>query len=218
MKGIKRVIIVLSLFGLTWWGLQVSGVSHSVAIKKSLSTFPDQLGTYFLSDTYRSSAAVVELLGVDDYIQYNYHQRTGHNINLYVGYYGAVGVDGAYHSPKNCMPGSGWGIDTIEEISIPFKSATDKKVNVTQMIIRHGAQQQLVLYWFQNRGRIIASEYWEKVYLIFDALTKQRRDGTFVRIITSTSKESFDKDQLETVAFAEIVMAELEGYLPGAEL
>ena len=218
MKGIGRVIIVLFLFGLTWWGLQVSGVSHSVAIKKSLSTFPEQVGTYYLSDTYRSSAAVVELLGVDDYIQYNYHQRSGHNINLYVGFYSAVGVDGAYHSPQNCMPGSGWGIDSVGEISIPFKSAPGNKANVTRMIIRNGAQKQLVLYWFQNRGRIIASEYWEKFYLIFDALTKQRRDGTFVRIITNTSNENFKEDERETVAFAEIVMAELEDYLPGAEL
>lgn len=218
MNGVGRVVIVLFLFGLTWWGLQTTGTSHSVPIVKSLSTFPEQLGEYVLSDSYRSSAAVVELLGVDDYIQYNYHKQSGQNINLYVGYYGAVGVDGAYHSPKNCLPGSGWGIDSVEEVGISHKSARNPQVRISKMVIRNGAQYQLVLYWFQNRGRVIASEYWEKFYLIYDAISEKRRDGTFVRIITTTTAENMAAAEDETKAFAEVVMAELDNYLPGADL
>ncbi len=40
---------------------------------------------------------------------------------------------------------------------------------VSEMLIRSGPNYQVVLYWYQNKGRIIASEYWEKIYLVLDA-------------------------------------------------
>ena len=139
-------------------------------------------------------------------------------INLYVGYYTALGVDGGYHSPKNCLPGGGWGIDSVKEIRLPVGIEGQNQSTVTEMIIRQGDDYQIVLYWYQNRGRIISSEYWDKISLVLDALFKGRRDGSFVRIIVPVHGGDIKDAEYQERQFAEKVMTELQNYLPGAHL
>ena len=213
-----RFIVVLLLFVATWFVLQGSSGVTMVEIKKKLSAIPTNIGDFRLAETFQSSADVLELLGVDDYIQYNYLNESQERINLYAGYYQAVGVTGSYHSPKNCLPGGGWGIDSIEEVTLNSGIEGEIESNVTQMIIRSGDNYQVVIYWYQNRGRIIASEYWEKVYLVFDAIVQGRRDGTFVRIMTHSGSKEVEKAIERAQHFAEDAMVLLEEHLPGREL
>ncbi len=212
-----RFALVLLLLAATALLLQQTGAVRPVAIKKNLSGFPHTIGSWRLADTFQSSGDVVEMLGVDDYIQYNYISPEKRQINLYVGYYRAVGVEGAYHSPKNCIPGGGWGIDGVSNITLNAGIEGNKYSTVSKMLIRRGEDYQIVLYWFQNRGRIIASEYMEKVYLVWDALFKGRRDGTFVRITVADGGDIAAAEK-EARQFAEAVMAELTNYLPGEKL
>jgi EpsI family protein len=212
-----RILIILALFGCTWYLLQITSAVQAIPIKKSLEQFPTQIGAYHLADSFQSSSEVLKLLGVDDYIQYNYIDDQNHRINLYVGYYRAVGVTGSYHSPKNCLPGGGWGIDTVNEVKLPSQ-ATSGGEDVSQMLIRNGNDYQIVLYWYQNRGRIIASEYWEKIYLVLDALLKGRRDGAFVRIMTVADDGNIDDAAKRVQVFGGEVKVMLEQFLPGAQL
>ncbi len=210
-------LIIFLLLG-TWMVESDVGEVVPVPIKKTLSGFPQQIGEYRLSDSLQSSAGVVELLGVNDYIQYNYVSPAGDSINLYVGYYRAVGVEGSYHSPKNCLPGGGWGIDAVRNVQLAAGTGEKKSSIVSNMTIRNGGSFQVVFYWFQNRGRIIASEYWEKIYLIWDAVIKGRRDGAFVRIISMVDGDDIAAAEQRVAAFAELVIPELEQFLPGEVL
>ena len=45
-----------------------------------------------------------------------------------------------------------------------------RKVPINLYVLRKGLDQQLVLYWYQAHGRIVASEFWGKFYLVKDAL------------------------------------------------
>jgi len=214
----SRVFIVFLLLTVTWGILQKTSQVMPVPIKKPLSSFPVQVGDYVLSNSLQSSAEVVEMLGVDDYVQYNYIHPDSTRINLYVGYYESVGTGGGYHSPKNCLPGGGWGIDTVREVALPVGIEGKNDSRVSQMLIRSGDQYQVVLYWYQNRGRIIASEYWEKIYQVLDALFKRRRDGTFVRIMATVQDGDTEGTELKVQQFAEKVMVQLENHLPGSRL
>ena len=218
MKGKGRFFIVLLLFAATWYILQVTSTVTPVPIKKSLSSFPEHIGDFTLSRSFQSSADVLKLLGVDDYIEYNYTNPATETVNFYAGFYSSVGVEGGYHSPKNCLPGSGWGIDDVKTVHLQAGIEGKKQSDVTEMLIRNGDQYQVVLYWYQNRGRIIASEYWEKVYLVLDALTKNRRDGTFVRIIVQAQGNEIGKAEQTAQNFAEQAMGQLENFLPGSHL
>ena len=104
-------------------------------------------------------------------------------IGLFVAFFESQRKGGAIHSPKNCLPGAGWepvefGITTIEMPGHPAPGA------INRAIVQKGLSKQLVLYWYQSQGRIIASEYSAKFYLVWDALTRNRTDGALVRIIT----------------------------------
>jgi EpsI family protein len=213
-----RVLVVLLMCAATWYVMQSTSEVEPVPIKKTLALFPHVIGEYTLSNAFQSSSEVVELLGVDDYIQYNYIRPDGRRINLYVGYYEVVGMGKGYHSPKNCIPGGGWGIDRVEGRQI--QSATDaaSASTISEMIIRRGNEYQVVFYWYQNRGRIIASEYSEKIYQILDAIFKSRRDGSFVRIMASVADNDIAATEADLKEFSEIVMTQLKDYLPGTQL
>lgn len=215
----KNTLIVLLLILGTWLILQNSASVTAVPIKQRLDFFPKTIGQWQLIQTNATSEDVIEMLGVDDDINYTYRNPNGKLISLYIGYYSAVGVSGAYHSPKNCLPGGGWGIDSIQPFSLQTGIEGNSKSEVSEMLIRNGDKYQIVLYWYQNRGRIIASEYWEKVFLVLDALRLGRRDGTFVRIM-STVEDNNNIGQVskETGEFAELVMKNLESYLPGSKI
>lgn len=218
-KGqIVRSLIILLLFAATSVLLHATSSVTAVPIKKTLAEFPARIGQWRLIDSYLSSSDILEMLGVKDYIQYNYANPQGDQVNLYIGYYDAVGVTGSYHSPKNCLPGGGWGIAEVKKVPLQGETSRGKPATVAEMLIQNGSEYQVVLYWYQNRGRIIHSEYWEKVYLVLDALFKGRRDGSFVRIMMHVKDGDIQGTEEKAKQFAEQVQVLLQDYLPGATI
>jgi len=56
-------------------------------------------------------------------------------------------------------------------------------------LIQNGDHKELLVYWYQGRGRAVASEYWGKVYTVLDSVRLRRSDGAMVRITTSVDSE-----------------------------
>jgi len=220
MSGLSplRVAVVLLCFLATFALMRDAVRTQPVEIIQPLALFPDQLGDWRLIKTRKSDPKVIQMLGVDDYIDYRYVDPQGKEINLYVGFYDTVGRGKGYHSPKNCLPGGGWGIDQVNTVRIMPQDQAGPPVIVSEMVIREGDAYQVVLYWFQNRGRIIASEYWEKVYLVFDALLKHRRDGAFVRLMAPAPQGKVKETEKILKEFAGRVLPELNKYLPGKKI
>jgi EpsI family protein len=130
---------------------------------------------------------------------------------LYVGYYSSQRTGSTYHSPKNCLPGGGWTFKTTEQVTgvVPGEPAAA----INRVVIEKGFDKQLILYWYQDRGRVVASEYDAKAYLIWDAMTKNRTDGAMVRISTPIvgSEEEAYKHAL---AFLQASWPSLREHLP----
>jgi len=49
-----------------------------------------------------------------------------------------------------------------------------------------------MLYWYQGRGRAVASEYWGKVYTVIDSVKLRRSDGAMVRVTVPISGSEAD--------------------------
>lgn len=206
-----RLAVVVALFGLTFAALQFSQVVRETPIKQPLSGFPAEIGDWKFARKSFFDAPVIQMLGVADYISYDYVNGSEGLINLYISYFTAVGVTGGYHSPQNCLPGGGWNIASVEDVPLA------RGGQIKRVVVQKGGEQQVVLYWFQNRGRIIASEYWEKIYLVTDAVFKQRRDGSFIRIIGQVPKGG-DKGKFsqEMLDFANKTVGLAAEFIPGA--
>jgi EpsI family protein len=160
---------------------------------------------------------VLRVLGVSDYILRDYIPQTPQiqgkpvlPITLYVGYYDSMRKGKTYHSPKNCLPGSGWQLTEKESISVDFSGKTHV---INKVLIQKDLDKQLVLYWYQDRGRIIASEYWGKIFLVTDSIKRKRTDGAFVRITTPIVSSEEDAFKAE-LSFARSIFPYLKEYLP----
>jgi len=140
--------------------------------------FPLQLGEWE-GKHEKLDSAVVQKLGMTDYLLVNYNndEKTSF-VNFYVAYYQSQRKGVSPHSPRVCIPGGGWEIAEFKRIE-----AAGHPVN--RVIIKMGEQRQLVYYWFQGHGRVIANEYINKWYLFLDSIFKNRTDGSLVRVVTN---------------------------------
>ena len=177
---------------------------------KSFDSFPLKIGKW-QGIKSQFDQKIYDIVGVDDSILANYRSPQGESINLYVGFYQSQKEGDLIHSPKNCMPGSGWNItDTFIE-TINFTKNDSK--NVIKLILQKGSEKQIVLYWFQSRGRIISSEYMQKIWLVIDSITKHRTDGSFVRLISMATKN--EQESLNLLKeFAKNIYPSLNEYIP----
>src|SRR4030095_4234959 len=101
-------------------------------------------------------------------------------ISVDVGSYDHQTQGKTIHSPKNCLPGSGW--EALEARPIAVTTANGP-VTVNRYLLQNKNQQALVYYWYQGRGRVAASEYQVKWELLRDAALKARSEEAMVRIV-----------------------------------
>lgn len=167
---------------LLFWGLHVS--TGTVIIKPPrlpFSDFPQQVGEWQGKPEYLDKE-ILKSLWADDYVQMRFHNRkTEEQILLFAPYYEYQTTFHTAHAPVACFLGSGWSISSREMLERDFPPDFHK-VRVRQMLLESTGQRLLVNYWFQGRGRIIASEYSHKWHLFWDALTRRRNDGALVRV------------------------------------
>jgi EpsI family protein len=156
-------------------------------------------------------ADILKVAAVDDYLNRVYQAPDGKTLGLYVGYYKSQQTGDAIHSPKNCLPGSGWQPVVAERVSLTRPDGSSAPVNL--YVIEKGLERQLVLYWYQSHGRIIASEYWAKYYMVRDAIRMNRTDSALVRIVIPF-KQDRQFAQARAVEFAQQMMPPLETLIP----
>jgi EpsI family protein len=155
---------------------------------------------------------IIQALGVSDYVNRLYEASPNPPIFLYVGYFKSQRTGQLIHSPKNCLPGAGW--EPVSVGSVELIGPRGNRVSVNRYVIQNGLQRQLVLYWYQSHGRIIASEYLGKTYMVLDSIRLNRTDAALVRISTPvTGKDEYSSGK-RAIAFAEEFITKSEVVLP----
>ena len=213
LSHIRIIIICILLFATTIF-LHNFSKGTVVPIKQSLDNFPGTLGKWTCIETGKLPDTVEQMLGVDDYINRNYQAPNGRIINLYVSYFACMEGKG-FHSPRNCMPGAGWDVASLKPLTLYIRHSKGTPVVINQMTMQKGAEQQIVLYWYQCRGRIIYSEYMEKIYQVIDSIFKRRTDGSFIRIMAPLDNEDTTFRLNNMKDFTSHVIPLLDEYLPG---
>jgi EpsI family protein len=152
--------------------------------RKSFREIPATLGDWRQKgDEIRFDGQTETVLRTSDYTMREYLLPDGRLANFYVGYYASQRTGATYHSPQNCLPGAGWVMSQPEPVEI--KTASGKTFTANKFIIENGIYEEVMIYWYQGRGRAVASEYEDKVYTVLDSIFRRRSDGAMVRIMTS---------------------------------
>jgi EpsI family protein len=193
-------------------GVYASGSSgEEVAVSREpLSSLPSTIDGWHGRDSAPLADDVVAVLGVDDYISRHYARAGRPPIALYAGYYASQRQGDTIHSPQNCLPGAGWQPVSSDRVTI---HAGGTPVTVNRYMIQKGIDRQLVLYWYQGRGRVVADEYANKAWLMLDAARLRRTNGALVRLITPVAG-SADAAFEELSAFTTAVFPRLASHLP----
>jgi EpsI family protein len=181
--------------------------------RRALAEFPVEVGGWHRagSDT-RFDAATEAVLRADDYVSRDYVGEGGQTASLYVGYYATQRAGATYHSPLNCLPGSGWVLN--EPSTVEVKPADGRApFEANSYVIENGGNRMLMLYWYQGRGRAVANEYIDKVYTVFDSIRLRRSDGAMVRVLIPF--RGSEREAAETASrFAASVAPNLPAYVP----
>jgi exosortase D (VPLPA-CTERM-specific) len=157
----------------------------------------------------------LDQLKLDDYLLVDYVKDDGQAINLYISYYNSQRKGDAVHSPRACLPGGGWQMRDFGQRDVASVTVNGQPLRVNRTLIEMGNQRQLVYYWFQQRGRIITSEFAVKWFLFWDALTLHRTDGAMVRVITPLPHAGSEADADDRVKqFIARFADDLPRYIP----
>jgi exosortase D (VPLPA-CTERM-specific) len=153
-----------------------------IPTRVSFIDFPMELGRW-RGHRETMEGIYLDALKLDDYMLADYVDGSGDGVNLYVAYYNSQRKGEAVHSPRACLPGGGWQLSDFNQRTVTEVTIGSRPLRVNRTLIALGDQQQLVYYWFEQRGRVITNEFVVKWYLFWDALTRHRTDGALVRLI-----------------------------------
>ena len=188
-------------------------VSHGdeVPLRRELEEFPSRIGEWREVSEELFGERVLRVLGADDYLNRGYVHPSGASVWLYIGYYRSQRHGDLIHSPKHCLPGSGWQPLVSDRITVDVPGRGEVRIN--RYLIQKGGERQLVLYWYQSRGRTIASEYMRRFWLVVDAMTRRRTDGALVEVSAPVEGSVEEVLDLE-LDFVRKIFPLLSDYLP----
>jgi len=203
---------VLLLEGTAFYA--VASRTERAPLISPLRLFPPALGGWTVARDVPIEKEIQDILRADDTLNRAYvnPSRTDYAF-LFIAYFKTQRYGQAPHSPKNCLPGSGWepvetGRQTIDV------AGWNAPIVVNRYVVEHGDDKSVVLYWYQTHNRIIASEYWAKFWLVVDSIRYRRSDTSLVKIVVPVHDNNIGAATAGGVEFIQALFPSLLVQLP----
>jgi EpsI family protein len=191
--------------------LQSRSQGEAVPLRRGLESFPSPLGRWLGREATLLEADILNILKVDDYLIRRYVDPAGRSLSLYIGYWQTQRKGAQMHSPKNCLPGSGWEPLEASTIAIPLEGG--RQLTVNRFVVQKDNQRQVVLYWYRAQGHDVASEVAAKMSMVQSAITRNRTDGAVLRV-SSLVEGSVAQTSEQLVEYVRTIYPLLADYLP----
>lgn len=168
-----------------------------------LHDLPWQVGPWQATTEQSIDPEVAAYLKPDEYILRDYvDQGHGGTIDLFVAYFKSLQNTYGPHSPRICLPGSGWLVSSskITKIAVPGRP---EGIPVNQFTMEKNGQSILVLYWYQNDRYVWAEEFHAKLRLLPDLIRYRRSDVSLVRLVATVRDSSSNLELTNCVQFTQ---------------
>ena len=206
--GVLLVLILVAGVLVNAW----SYLGEAHVERKELKDFPQSIGAWQRTGSDQIlDEETLKVLRASDYLLRDFRKPDGHVANLYVGYYATQRTGATYHSPLNCLPGSGWTLSEPGKATIGLPDGSSFVAN--KYVIQNGDHKSMMIYWYQGRGRNVASEYWGKVYTVFDSVRLRRSNGAMVRVTVPVGASEAAAEQT-AIEFASTASSVLPEFVP----
>jgi EpsI family protein len=191
--------------------------------REEFAQFPLQLGDWSCPKHEFMDDATLKNLGASDYLLCEYREADAAPVGVYIGYHesqireeGGGSAENSIHPPKHCMPGSGWDIIGHSVVELDIAGLPVRPAPVNRMVIAKGDARQLVYYWYQTQGRVIADDWQKIAYLSWDRARSSRTDGALVRFTTAIIRNDEEAADREIHSLADQLLPLLPAYIPGS--
>jgi EpsI family protein len=170
---------------------ELSRRTEAVPAATPLARFPSAIGEWRIVREGEIEPDERDVLRADDYLKRLYATPSGKWASLFVAYFQSQRAGQTPHSPKNCLPGSGWAWSVADTIIVDI-SGRARPIAITRYMVSKGDQRAVVLYWYQSRHRVVASEYQAAAFTAWDALRWNRTDTELVRVVTPVTEDGVE--------------------------
>jgi EpsI family protein len=214
-----RVLPVLALLICTVLLLRSRSQAEVLPPRQPVASFPVELPAW-KGEIGKWQGSIVpipgwalEVLGAGEFAERSY-QRTPDEppVDLFMAYFPSQRMGSTMHSPQNCLPGSGW--TPVESSRVQLTTAGGA-MKVNRYIVAKGDNRLLVYYWYQEHGRVVASEYWSKFYLVADSIRFNRSDGALIRVSTPLAPgETVHDAERRSQGLIDAIVPVLGNYIP----
>jgi EpsI family protein len=181
---------------------------------KPLAFFTQDIGGWHMLQEGHVDKETMEVLRADDTLTRTYGKAAyPAPAGFFVAYFKSQRSGQAPHSPKNCLPGSGWEPLKEGTIDVPVP-VEPHSIQVNRYLVARGENASVVLYWYQTRKRVIANDYMAKIWLVLDSVRYHRSDTAIVRVVVQVVNGN-DAQATETgLDFVKDMFPLLQAYLP----
>ena len=176
--GYRQFTAAALLLTSTWGASELSHVRLPRPLAKPFSSIPIEIGQWTGSEGPPLSQTALDLLKATDTVSRSYRSKRG-SLDLFLAYYEDQRAGESLHSPRHCLPGTGWEVLDHRTIQIPV-DGTAKTIN--QYTVQRERDKLIVLYWYQSRRRTLASEYAGKFWLMWDGVVAGDTGAAIVRV------------------------------------
>lgn len=169
----------------TPWLATLSQREEQTPARQTFNQFP-LLHNNWMGRESSLDTSVLDTLQLTDYLKADYRRSSGElPVDFYIAWYASQKKGASIHSPRSCIPGGGWRIQSLEQRTLTTpQHSNGQPLQVNRAVIQKGDVAQIVYYWFEGRNRNITNEYMAKWYIFWDSLTRTRSDGALVRVVT----------------------------------
>lgn len=208
----SKPALIVSAILLFQAGLLYSSIRpENLPVSRPLAQLPAELGSWSLVQENAVDQETQDVLQADDLLNRVYISGN-RAASLFVAAFRSQRTGKAPHSPKNCLPGSGW--EPLSSGMATIDTGLGTPITVNRYIISHGNDRAVVLYWYQSRDRVIASEYTAKFWTVADAIRLNRTDTALVRVLVPVADHDEDTAAQTAYAFVRSFFGTLKSYLP----
>jgi EpsI family protein len=185
---------------------------EKVPLHKPLQEFSLDNSTWTVQEDMPLDKETLDVLRADDILSRVYRNTNDNTLaTMFVAYFQTQRTGKTPHSPKNCLPGSGWvpSESGFLKVSIPG----DSPISVNRYVVSRGENRSVVIYWYQSHNRVVASEYSAKIFTVADAIRYNRSDTSLVRVVVGANGGDTKSATDTAISFVQAVFEPLKGYL-----
>ena len=130
---------------------------------------------------------VVHTLGADRLLNRVYQSRGAPQpVSFLVAWFASQRAGASQpHSPKVCLPASGWEPESTGALLIATSAGS---ITVNRYVVANRGERAVVLYWYQTPRGAVAGEWASKFWTVAGALTERRTDTALVRVVTELKR------------------------------